>query len=111
MIKSPDAEMARMTHNDYLEQFSDSGIGGGILYAAWIILALATLGRRVWNSSSPIAFAIFAGLLAWFIQGLGEFSLYIPGLAWIVFTLLGLSIMSANQLDKSPASPENRRGK
>lgn len=109
-IKSPDAEMARLTHNDYLEQFSDSGIGGGVLYAAWIILALAALGKRVWNSSSPTGFAIFAGLLAWFIQGFGEFSLYIPGLAWMVFTLLGLSLMSANPLDKSPASPENHRG-
>src|SRR5208337_2276702 len=25
-LKSPEAEMARLTHNDYLEQFSDSGI-------------------------------------------------------------------------------------
>ena len=37
-IKSPDAEMARLAHNDYLEQFSDSGIAGGIFYAAWIFL-------------------------------------------------------------------------
>ena len=27
-LKSPEAEMARLTHNDYLEQFSDSGIAG-----------------------------------------------------------------------------------
>ena len=28
--------MARLTHNDYLEQFCDSGIIGGVSYALWI---------------------------------------------------------------------------
>ncbi|HZL12910.1 MAG TPA: O-antigen ligase family protein, partial [Verrucomicrobiae bacterium] len=92
-LKSPESEMARLAHNDYLEQFSDSGIGGGIFYAAWIFLALATLGRRVWKSKDQIAFALFAGLLGWFIQGIGEFSLYIPALAWTVFTLLGCLLL------------------
>jgi hypothetical protein len=88
-LKSPDAEMARLTHNDYLEQFSDSGIIGGLLYSAWIILALALIGRKLWHHNDPLLFAIFAGLVGWFAQGLGEFSLYIPALAWTAFTLLG----------------------
>jgi hypothetical protein len=88
-LKSPDAEMARLTHNDYLEQFSDSGIAGGIFYTMWILLALIIIGRRVWNFGNPMAFAIFIGLLGWFVQGIGEFSLYIPALAWTAFTLLG----------------------
>ncbi|HEY3760610.1 MAG TPA: O-antigen ligase family protein [Verrucomicrobiae bacterium] len=110
-IKLPGAEMTRLTHNDYLEQFSDSGVCGGVFYAAWVFLALATVGRRAWKSSDPVMFAIFAGLLIWFIQGVAEFSLYIPGLAWIVFTLLGYLVASANPLDKTPAPAENRRGK
>ena len=40
-LKSPAAEMARLAHNDYLEQFSDSGIVGGMFYGAWIVLSLA----------------------------------------------------------------------
>jgi hypothetical protein len=32
----------------------------------------------------------FGGLLGWFIQGFGEFSLYVPALAWTAFTLLGV---------------------
>ena len=83
--------MARLAHNDYLEQFSDSGIPGGIFYAAWIFLALATIGRRVWKSGNQMTFAIFAGLLGWFVQGIGEFGLYVPALAWTAFTLLGCS--------------------
>jgi hypothetical protein len=103
-IKSPDAEMARLTHNDYLEQFSDSGIPGGIFYGAWIVLALATVGKRVWKTGNQIMFAIFIGLLGWFVQGVGEFSLYIPALAWTAFTLMGcLLALTANQFDKNPA--------
>jgi hypothetical protein len=94
-------EMARLTHNDYLEQFSDSGVPGGIFYAAWIFLALATVAPRVWKSGNQITFAIFSGLLGWFIQGIGEFSLYIPALAWTAFTLLGCLLgWSGNQIDK-----------
>ena len=88
-LKSPEAEMARLAHNDYLEQFSDSGLAGGVFYTAWIVLSLAAIGRRAWRSTDPLAFALFAGLLGWFIQGLGEFSLYVPALAWTAFTLLG----------------------
>jgi O-antigen ligase len=98
-------EMARLTHNDYLEQFSDSGIVGGIFYATWIFLALKIIGRRVWDCDSPMAFAIFVGLLGWFVQGLGEFGLYIPALAWTAFALLGCLLgRSGNQIDKSAAA-------
>lgn len=100
-IKSPEAEMARLAHNDYLEQFSDSGIPGGIFYIAWIFLALATVARRVWKSENQITLAVFAGLLGWFAQGIGEFSLYVPALAWTAFTLLGCALaLTENQLDK-----------
>ena len=88
-IKSPEAEMARLTHNDYLEQFSDSGLIGGLTYAAWIFLALTAAGKKLWRAGAAVPFAIFAGLCGWFVQGLGEFSLYVPALAWTAFTLLG----------------------
>jgi hypothetical protein len=108
-IKAPTSEMARLTHNDYLEQFCDSGIPGGLVYTAWILLTLAILGKTFWpppifpgdarpakiaaaleaDSNGPFRFAIFLGLLGWFAQGLGEFGLFVPALAWTAFTLLG----------------------
>ena len=104
-IKSPVAEMARLAHNDYLEQFSDSGIPGGIFYGAWSVLALVTIGKRVWKTGNQRMFAIFIGLLGWFVQGVGEFSLYIPALAWTAFTLLGCSVaLTGNQFDKNRAA-------
>lgn len=108
-IKSPAAEMARMTHNDYLEQFSDSGIIGGISYAAWIGLALLTVGRSARRVGGYFQFSLFLGLLGWFVQGLVEFSLYVPALAWTAFTLLGcLMAMPPNQFDKGPATGYSR---
>ena len=98
--------MARLTHNDYLEQFSDSGIPGGIFYTGWIMVALTIAARSSWKSDRPLVFAVFAGLLGWFIQGVGEFGLYIPALAWTAFTLLGISVsMAGNQMDN--ARPAN----
>jgi hypothetical protein len=91
-VKSPESEMTRLVHNDYLEQFSDSGVPGGLIYAAWIALALAIAGKKFWRANDGFAFAIFAGLAGWFAQGLGEFSLYIPALAWTAFTLLGMTV-------------------
>ena len=84
--------MARLAHNDYLEQFSDSGVVGGLAYGVWILLALAATGKKIWRGDDAIPFAILVGLLGWFAQGFGEFGLFIPALAWISFTLLGCLI-------------------
>lgn len=107
-LKSPDAEMARLTHNDYLEQFSDSGVVGGIIYATWIIGALIFIGRDVWKSQNRTNFAIFLGMLGWFIQGMGEFSLFIPALAWSSFTFLG-SALTWSKAKENPPPPEIRK--
>jgi hypothetical protein len=39
-VKRPESEMARLVHNDYLEQGSDSGVPGLILYTVFIVAAL-----------------------------------------------------------------------
>jgi hypothetical protein len=91
-LKSPESEMARLAHNDYLEQFSDSGLIGGLTYSAWIFLGLAVAGKKLRHGGDALSFAIYAGLLGWLVQGLGEFSLYVPALAWTAFTLLGILV-------------------
>ena len=89
VLKRPESEMARLVHNDYLEQFSDSGIIGGLSYAAWIALLFWVTGRRIWAAGDWLEFGILTGLLAWFAQGFIEFSLFVPALAWTAFTLAG----------------------
>ena len=92
-LKSPEAEMARLVHNDYLEQFSDSGIVGGLAYLAWITLLFTVLTRKFSAVKDPLWFALFLGLAGWFAQGLVEFGLYIPALAWTAFTLAGVLVV------------------
>lgn len=103
LLKRPESEMARLTHNDYLEQFSDSGIIGGLGYFIWIVLLLATLAKRVWRNSTAIIFAAFSGLLGFFLQSVSEFGLYVPALAWTAFALagalLGLTADSSRRVD------------
>ncbi len=57
---------------------------------------LAALPRHVLPPNS-IYFVVWLGALGWALQGLMEFSLYIPGLAWPAFTFLGLLLGRANQ--------------
>jgi hypothetical protein len=93
-IKRPESEMARLVHNDYLEQASDSGLVGLLTYALFIAGALVRTfpktGRTATTESDGwLTFAVWLGVLGWSLQSLVEFGLYIPALAWPAFTFLG----------------------
>ncbi len=103
-LKRPESEMARLTHNDYLEQFSDSGIVGGLCYAAWVGLLLWTLLRRIWRTGEVVFFAAVLGLLGWFLQGASEFGLYVPALAWTAFALGGALLKLTAELKDCPGA-------
>ena len=87
--KQPEAEMAHLTHNDYLEQASDSGVIGFLAYSACLIGSIGLLYRNSSIRSDWLLFAMWLGLTGWVLQGFVEFSLYIPALAWLAFTFLG----------------------
>jgi O-antigen ligase len=93
-IKRPESEMARLVHNDYLEQASDSGLVGLLTYALFIAGALIRGFPRQSRASVKepedwLTFAVWLGVLGWSLQGFAEFGLYIPALAWTAFALLG----------------------
>jgi hypothetical protein len=127
-VKRPESEPSRLTHNDYLEQASDSGLPGFFLYTVFILGALfcgspyakdrklgiqspgSGVQNRVKGTKKPspeppgigqhtedfcawgqnwTAFGLWLGVLGWAVQGLVEFGLYIPALAWPAFALLG----------------------
>jgi O-antigen ligase len=87
-IKRPESELARLVHNDYLEQASDSGVPGFLVYAGFIGVCLV-LGWRTAISTGWGEFWVWLGVLGWALQGFVEFGLYIPALAWPAFGLLG----------------------
>jgi O-antigen ligase len=88
-LKRPDAEMAHLAHNDYLEQASDSGWIGFLAYLAFLPGGLLWLWRGTAPERDWLRFAVWLGLVGWAVQGVAEFGLYIPSLAWIGFLLLG----------------------
>lgn len=86
-LKRPESEMARLAHNDYLEQASDSGWVGFLAYLALWAGSLTFLYRK--SVGNKLAFAVWLGLAGWAVQETAEFGLYIPALAWPAFLLLG----------------------
>jgi putative inorganic carbon (HCO3(-)) transporter len=108
-IKRPESEMARLTHNDYLQQASDSGLVGFAFYVVFIVGALFFGKPSSGDAESDqdlLRFSIWLGLLGWSLQSLLEFGLYIPALAWYGFACLGLLVVrTAKPIDK-PQSAE-----
>lgn len=103
-IKRPESEMSRLVHNDYLQQASDSGVIG---FAAYLALVLGWVGwtrAQLRRSPDPLRFSVWLGLLGWLLQGLMEFGLYIPALAWTAFALMGWLLGTGNRFDNPEAS-------
>jgi len=104
-IKPPEAEMARLAHNDYLEQASDSGLIGFITFGVFTLGSVAGLYRRC--GTDRMHFAVWLGLFGWVLQSGVEFGLYIPALGGTAFWLLGWLWGTAGS-GVRPLSPRHR---
>jgi O-antigen ligase len=101
-LKPPEAEMAKLAHNDYLQQGCDSGLPAMLTYSLFVAAAVLFLYRR--STLTIPRFAAWVGVFGFAVQGLTEFGLYIPGLAWPFFLILGrLMALPPNEIDKPPA--------
>lgn len=106
-IKPPEAEMAQLTHNDYLEQASDSGLPGALFYTLLWLGSLGLLFRGSLGSGERRW--VWLGLFGWVVHGSVEFALYIPGSAWPAFALLGwLWGTHRNAVDNRPGASYGR---
>ena len=88
-IKAPEAEMARLCHNDYIEQASDSGLVGFLSFTTLIFGSLAILRKPKGNLPDPFRFCVWLGVAGISLHSLVEFNFYIPAIAWPTFLLLG----------------------
>ncbi len=100
-VKPPEAEMAKLVHNDYLEQASDSGTVGFLAYSALILGSIGFLYRK--SCKNRLVFATWLGFFGWSLQAFAEFALYIPALAWPAFAFLGWlwSVDPLNEIDST----------
>jgi hypothetical protein len=95
VLKAPDSEMARLVHNDYLQQASDSGLPGLLFYTGLFLTAIWR--ARCHGLADPLRFSVWLGIVAWAAQNAVEFGLYIPASAWPAFTLTGWLV--GNEVD------------
>jgi len=103
--KAEDSEMARLVHNDFIQQASDSGVLGFAGYLVIVIGGLWWSFRRLALPDTSFTGLIALGLLGWALQSLTEFGLYIPALAWPAFFLLGSLVReAANRIDTLPST-------
>ncbi len=100
--------MTRLVHNDYLQQATDSGVIGGLLFFTLVGGVLVAGYRR---DSGLTSFGIWLGATGMAIQSVVEFGLYIPALAWPWFLAMGFLVGSkfgptvpGKTVDNSPAS-------
>ena len=76
-------------HNDYLEQASDSGVPGFLLYVLLVAGCLVYGRPRASSGGDWQAFWVWLGVVGWALQAFVEFPLYLPALSWPAFALLG----------------------
>ncbi len=104
-IKSDDAEMTRLVHNDYLQQASDAGWPSAIFYVVWMVGSLYWLRPKKFGNQ-PMREVVWLGLIALALQNIIEFGLYIPAIAWPYFLLLGW-LWGTHEFDKIPPGKES----
>lgn len=104
--KAAESEMARLAHNDFVQQASDSGLIGFLSFGAFVIGGLWWIFRRLRLPDPSVVGLVWLGLLGWGLQSVSEFGLYIPAIAWPAFFLFGaLSREAVNGIDTAPTNP------
>jgi len=88
-IKNPESEMSRLTHNDYLQQASDSGVVGCLSFVAMVLSVLLRGYTKPKGPDGSVRFLVWLGFLGWALQSTMEFGLYIPALAWPALSMAG----------------------
>ncbi|MDB6058844.1 MAG: O-Antigen ligase [Verrucomicrobiales bacterium] len=95
-VKAPESEMARLVHNDFLEQFCDTGVIGFIAFVAFFALVMVYLYRYSSQNNRFVLLGVTGVVLHEFV----EFHLYIPAIGWTSFFLLGWLLAASSAQKK-----------
>ncbi len=88
--KTAATEEAQLVHNNFLEMWSDSGVAAFVVFAALWAVGLWEAVRLARQRGDMVSAALLAAVAAWTVHGLVDFDLYVPGIAWSAFALLGV---------------------
>lgn len=105
------APFVQMAHNDFLQAFAETGVAGGLLFAAfWLVFIAAGVARvaSVEDRFARITAAgLFFGVVAFVFHQLVDFGFQNPSLGFTVFCLAGIS--AATLPGTEAAGPARRR--
>ncbi|MFA5190741.1 MAG: O-antigen ligase family protein [Verrucomicrobiia bacterium] len=88
--RRPDAEPTLLAHNNFLQQWTDSGVIGFASFTALWVGALWCGARRLRAGPfDPLEWATWIGLAAWTGHNLVDFDLYVAAVAWPAFLMAG----------------------
>ncbi len=85
-----DAEPTRLAHNNFLQQWTDSGIIGFASFAAlWIGALWCGAARLRTTPFDPLTWSTWVGVAAWTGHNVVDFDLYSAAVAWPAFLMAG----------------------
>jgi O-antigen ligase len=108
--KLPKAEETQMAHNNFLQIWTELGIIGFLIFLSIFVFYFREMNRKLknLNSFSPIQKVFILGgyvsVLAFIFHSLGDFSLYIFSVSFILFFLIGISC-GVNSQEKELKNP------
>ncbi|MDW8344477.1 MAG: O-antigen ligase family protein [Verrucomicrobiae bacterium] len=84
-------EEAQMAHNNFLQMWSDSGVVAfGLFALMWAVACWEAWRLARERRGDVVGRSLVAALVGWSVHGLVDFDLYVPGLGWPAFMLMGL---------------------
>jgi hypothetical protein len=88
--KTAGSEEAQLVHNNFLQMWSDSGVGAFVVFSLlWLVAVRDSFNLARQRYGDVAAIAICASLTGWVVHGLVDFDLYVPGVALPAFLILG----------------------
>jgi O-antigen ligase len=104
-------EEAQLVHNNFLQMWSDAGVAAFMVFAALWLRALWDAFRLTGTRRGDAAgIAIAAALAGWVVHGLLDFDLYVPGIAYPAFALLG-ALQGLKEVPQLDVVAERRRSR
>lgn len=98
--RRPDSEPTLLAHNNFLQQWTDSGVVGFASFTALWVGALWYGARRLRTGPfDPLAWTTWIGLAAWTGHNLVDFDLYVAAVAWPAFLMAGWMLRPAQPPD------------
>lgn len=111
LYQLPGAAATKLAHNDYLQMWCETGIGGCFLFVAfWAYFAVWGARKLLDSAQAPkrwLLTGLYTGLVAFLLHSLVDFNFFNPSLAFYAFLLAGLFYYYASP---APADAVRRPG-